>query len=170
MAAIGRCPGCRLELPAVDGPTHPYIGSSASCWKLYGEVLAREFENPSLFAVHQVTVDAYAVQHPGLPERRAIQSVAVHLMTLALWLERDADPRAGSSLHKRMVSRPEYVWLEPPQPNGTLTIADVHRAVTPEQHRDAVWMWARDVWQAWEAHHSTVYAWIERALGSASSV
>jgi hypothetical protein len=158
-----------LVLPVVDGPTHPYIASTAACWRLYGDVLAREFEHPELFAFHQLTVDAYAVQHPGRPERRSIQSVAVHLMTLALWLDRGADPRAGSALHKRVVSRPEYVWLEPPQPNGTLTVADVHRAATREQHTNAVWAWARDVWQAWEVHHLTVNGWIDRALGGANS-
>jgi len=51
-----------LELP-VDGPTHAHIGATASCWALYGEVLAREFENPDLFAIHQLAVDACAVQH-----------------------------------------------------------------------------------------------------------
>lgn len=29
----------------MEGPTHRYIVSSSACWALYGEVLAREFEN-----------------------------------------------------------------------------------------------------------------------------
>lgn len=164
MLSDERCPGCGIVLAATDGPTHPYIGASPSCWALYGEVLAREFSEPRLFDIHQMTVDAYAVQHPGEPERRSTQSVAVHLMTLALWIERDANPRAGTELHKRMVSQQEYVWLDPPRPNGTLTIAHVHDTSTIEEHRTAVREWASDVWRARERHHPTVWAWIERAL------
>ena len=149
----------------MDGPTHPYLGASASCWALYGEVLAREYADPRLFVGNQVTVDTYAVQHPGVPERRSVQSVAIHLMTLALWLERGADPRAGSPLHARMASRAEYSWLEPPEPNGRLTVAHVHAAKTVDEHREAVRAWAVDVWEAWSPHHATVRAWLSRALG-----
>lgn len=161
---LDTCPGCDLILPRVDGPTHAYLGSTPACWALYGEVLAREFQDRSLFGVHQLTVDAYAVQHPGVEQRRTIQSVAVHLMTLALWVEDGADPRAGSVLHARMVARPDYTWLEPPRPNGTLTVADVHRA-TAGEHRGAVEAWARSVWQAWDEHHPTVREWIRERLG-----
>ena len=69
------CPGCGLALPArPDAPKHPYVGASAECWAVYGEVLAREYEDPAYFRVHQLTVDAYAVQHPGAPERRSISN------------------------------------------------------------------------------------------------
>jgi hypothetical protein len=64
-----------------------------------------------------------------------------------------------------MASRPDYTWLEPPEPNGTLTIAYVHKARTFAEHREAVREWATDVWQAWEPHHTTVRGWIGRALG-----
>src|SRR5918992_2105890 len=97
------CPGCGLWLERVDGPKHPYLGASASCLALYGEVLAREYSDPALLSIHQLTVDAYAVQHPGVPDRRTRQSVALHLLTLCLFLERGADPRHGPALHKRLV-------------------------------------------------------------------
>jgi hypothetical protein len=45
--------------------------------------------------VHPLTVDTYAVQHPGVPERRTSQSLALHLITLCLVIERGADPRDG---------------------------------------------------------------------------
>jgi len=56
---------------------------------------------------------------------------------------------------------PELTWLEPPRPNGTLTVADVLAA---DDHRAAVRAWARDVWDAWSAHHATVESWLEHAL------
>ena len=66
------CPGCGARVRDFDGATHAYIGAVAGCWELFGEVLAREYEQPAYFAVHHLTVDAYAVQHPGTPSPRTI--------------------------------------------------------------------------------------------------
>ncbi len=164
-----RCPGCGLVLPEHDGPTHPYIGTSPACWALYGQLIAREFNAPAYFVIHQMTTDTYAVQHPGVPERRSIQSVAIHLMTLCLVLEQGADPRDGPKLHKRMVERPAFHWLEPPQPNGNMTIANVLPAEDLVAHQRLVTAWARGVWKAWTPHHATVRAWIEHSLGDKSA-
>jgi Family of unknown function (DUF5946) len=161
---VSDCPGCGLALPIRRGPAHPYIGASPACWALFGEVLAREFGDPAYFRLHQLTVDTYAVQHPGAPERRSIQSIALHLMTLCLVVEDGADPREGPKLHKRLVGRVPFHWLEPPRPNGRITVADVVRARTPAEHERAVEAWARDVWAAWEPHHPTIRRWIEQAL------
>ena len=125
---------------------------------LYGELLAREFSNATLFKqVHQLTVDAYAVQHPGQPERRAIQSVGLHLSTLCLVLEHNADPADGPKLHRRLVRNRDFVWLNPPQPNGTITVATV---LASDDHPAAVRAWASDVWEAWKPHHETVENWL----------
>ena len=77
------CGGC---FERHEGPTHKYMLSSPGCWKAYGELLAREYGNPLLFgAVHRLTVDAYALQHPGNPsDRRATQSVWIHYVAL-IW-------------------------------------------------------------------------------------
>ena len=82
------CPDCGALTPDVDGPTHPYVGASVGCWAMYGEVLAKEYGEYRYPSVHRLTVDAYSVQHPGTPSRRSIQSVAVHLVSLYLVLER----------------------------------------------------------------------------------
>lgn len=164
-SALTTCPGCGQLLPEQQGPTHPYLGSSAACWALYGEVLAREYSDPDYFRVHQLTVDAYAVQHPGVPERRAVQSVALHLITLCLVLEEAADAGEGPKLHRRLAQRrPRFHWLEPPRPNGRMTVADVRRAASAAEHERIVAAWAHDVWAAWEPHHATVRRWIDRSL------
>jgi hypothetical protein len=64
-----------------------------------------------------------------------------------------------------MVERPAFHWLEPPQPNGNMTIADVLPAEDPVGHHGLVTTWARGVWTAWAPHHATVRAWIEHTLG-----
>jgi hypothetical protein len=159
------CPGCRLDLPAADGPRHAYIGASPACWALYGQVLAREYEDAELFARHQLTVDTYAIQHPGVEERRSAQSVGLHLMTLCLVLEQGADPADGPLLHRRLVTRPEWQWLEPPQRNGTITVADVLVATSNDEHRRLVDEWAAGVWAAWRVHHELVRSWVAASLG-----
>jgi uncharacterized protein DUF5946 len=159
------CPGCGLMLAVGYGPVHPYIGASAACWALYGELTARAFARPEYLAVHQMTVDAYAVQHPGGAERRAVQSVALHLMTLCLWLERDGDPRDGPRLHRRMVRRPIWHWLDPPDLDGRMTVRDALGARDLADPARGVGAWAGDVWAAWSPHHDTVRRWLERCLG-----
>lgn len=159
------CPGCGLALLHSDGPKHRYFGSSASCWALFGEILAREFGDPAYFGAHQLTVDTYAVQHPGVPERRSIQSVGLHLMTLGLFLGGRADIRQGPELHKRIMAKhPAFHWLEPPPMSGRMTVADVLEARHARQHEQLVFKWARDVWEAWAPHHPIVWEWLEQSL------
>jgi uncharacterized protein DUF5946 len=115
-AATSPCPGCGLELPECDGPTHPYIGASPACWALYGELLAREYGELRYPPSHRMTVDVYAVQHPGLPERRSIQSVAVHLIALCLVLERGvATVKVRELMGRVLEAAPALEWLEPPR-------------------------------------------------------
>jgi hypothetical protein len=164
------CPGCGVVLPQAPGPTHRYIGASAACWSLYGEVLGSIYGNPDRRRLLQLVVDCYAVQHPGSPGRQAAQSVAIHLMTLCLCVEEGRNPADGPRLHKAMVQRPVFPWLEPPSSRGSLTIHDVAEAGTNEQYESAVWRWARDVWHAWSAHHSTIRVWLsDTRAGSAQS-
>lgn len=159
------CPGCTLILPEREGPTHAYLGASPACWAMYGEVLAHEYSDPAYFRIHQLTVDTYAVQHPGVPERRSIQSLALHLITLYLVLEKRTEPTSGPKLHKRLANQRRFHWLDPPRSIGKTTIADVHRARSAPEHERSVEAWARDVWAAWEPHHGTVRGWIRQSLG-----
>jgi hypothetical protein len=115
------CPGCGARVRASSGPTHAYLGEAAGCWALYGEVLAREYSDYRFGRVHHLTVDAYAAQHPGKPERRTIQSVAVHLVGLYLSLERDVPPNALA--HARQATADgsgRFSWVEPPESRGRL--------------------------------------------------
>jgi hypothetical protein len=163
--AMSACPGCGLDLPEHDGPTHPYIGASPACWALYGELLAREYGELNYPPSHRLTVDVYAVQHPGLPERRAIQSVAVHLIALCLVLEREVATVTVRHLMDRILrAGPRFDWLEPPSPNGTVTVRDVLGSRDLAEHKQAVDRWAADVWEAWAPHHERVRGWIGDTL------
>jgi hypothetical protein len=129
---------------------------------LYSEVLAREYGDLRYTPAHQLTVDAYAVQHPGLPERRTAQSVAIHLVGLCLSLERGRGPAELPRLRQRLAPPKRiFPWLTPPGSPGVVTVADVHATETPEAHRASVDRWARLAWEAWLPHHSRVRAWAD---------
>jgi hypothetical protein len=55
----------------------------------------------------------YAVQHPGVPERRAIQSVALHLMALCAVFQCDVPPDRLIAFLQRAQRRPgAWAWLD----------------------------------------------------------
>src|SRR5262245_6864228 len=156
------CPSCGGLFRPHEGPVHPYMDSSPACWAAYGEVLAREYSNPELLAVHRLSVDAYAVQHPGGNSRQAIQSVGVHLVRLCLLLERDlSHTLANAAMLKAARFKSEYFWLERPPSLGRITVADVHAASGHVAHGSAATEWARSVWSAWSVHHAVVRQWAD---------
>jgi Family of unknown function (DUF5946) len=157
-----RCPGCGVELPATGGPAHAYIGASPECWALYGEVLEPDYGNRNMPAIHRLTVDTYAAQHPGTPGRRAEQSVALHLGGLCMVLERELDPDYVHRAMAGMTERPRpFGWLEPPVSLGSVTVQDVLDASCHEERDARVRDWALDVWRAWEPHHEAIRAWLD---------
>jgi len=163
MTVAIQCPGCGALVPEVEEmDRHTYVGSAPGCWLLYSEVLAREYGDIRYTPAHQLTVDAYAVQHPGVEERRSAQSVAIHLVGLCLTLERGRGPLELPRLRQRLAAPKRiFPWLEPPTSRGTLTVVDVHKAATPAEHRERVYEWARSAWEAWAAHHAQVRAWAD---------
>jgi hypothetical protein len=153
-----KCYGCGASVETSDGATHKYIGAAAGCWAIYGEILAKEYSNPSYFyPAHRLTADTYAVQHPGVPGRQATQSVYVHLAGLYLTLENNLDAQKIPKIMSTLTEQSEnFVWLEPPVPNGKITVLDVAKAIDAEEHQKIVREWAEDVWQAWATHHPKI--------------
>ena len=162
---LSACPGCGLVLPLHGGPTHAYVGASPACWALYGQ-LPTVFQMTAVGdTVRRLVLDTYAVQHPGRPQTRSVQSVAIHAMGLCVLLERGAEERRVKPVLGRRPSRraPTLRWLEPPRPNGTLTVRDTLGAEGADNYAAAVKAWAANVWAAWEPHHSTVRRWLDLA-------
>jgi len=102
-AVACRCPGCGLVTADGDGDAPIDHVASAVCYRLYGELLARSYSDPNYRPVHQMLVDAYAAQHAGGTSRGQVQTVALCLMTLCLFIENEIDPAQGPRLHKQMV-------------------------------------------------------------------
>lgn len=157
------CFGCGAVVPTIEGPTHDYMLSSPGCWAIYGEVLAREYQNPAYMARHRLTVDAYAVQHPGEPVAAARRSVLFHLISLCAVFERDTSLARATALLQRLGALGlDPDWLEPPRHRGDITVLNVFEAEGPEAHFKAVEGWARAAWEAWSPHHAHVRSWVDR--------
>jgi hypothetical protein len=139
--------------------------SSPGCWAVYCEVLAREYSNPAYGVVHRLTVDAYAVQHPGRPSPQSIQSVATHLLRLCLILEHGfTDAAAGRAMPLLTRHKPEFCWMDPPPSLGDKTVLDVCEVTDPAAYAQAVREWAQAAWQAWSVHHEQVRPWLPKGL------
>ena len=160
--SMRRCIGCNATVSDIVGPTHAYMGASPGCWKIYGDVLAREYgelRNPDF---HRLTVDAYAAQHTGVESRRSTQSVALHLIALHMLLERELSPRFVTRRMSSMVElASKFRWLTPPLFTNTPSVLDVAIAQSAQDHEAATWRWAKGVWDAWAEHHETVRGWAE---------
>jgi len=154
------CIGCSARVSNIDGPTHKYLGVSPGCWKIFGEVLAKEYGDPEYMKVHRLTVDAYALQHIGVEEPRTIQSMNLHLLALCAALEHGVDygfiPKIMNDRLAEYKNKSVFSWLSPPASFGANTVVDVARAQNADEHSILVHGWAIDVWQQWHEHHDLI--------------
>ena len=160
-----RCPGCGGLFPDVTGPTHRYMTSVPGCWDAFGEVVGREFSGWWIGEVHRLVVDSYAVQHPGDGTRRAIQSVALHLVALHLTLEKGVAPETVTRVLQAGADGPvAFTLLEPPLDPKWRTVLDVLPAKDLSEHERMVRAWAASAWEGWRDHHARVRAWAAEIL------
>lgn len=156
------CPDCGAGFPAIDGPTHAYVGGSAGCWAAFGELGVRELEL-GILGPHRLSVHAYMAQHPGQQGRRQAQSVGVHLMVLAAVLERGLSVAdAVAAMPGWLRGEPIWAWLEPPTGPYDATIKDVALAAGRPELEAAVHRWAEAVWAGWSDHQATVRRWLDQ--------
>ena len=154
------CYGCGTLVLDVDGPTHRYIGASAGCWALYGEVLARGAGDPRFGDPGMLISNSYAVQHPGSPGPQAIQSVAVHLIGLYAILGLGYHGRRMVDVLRRAADGSHHFrWLEPPTTHYPVTIRSVYAAVEPDAHHAAAHAMAETTWATWQKYHAQIAAW-----------
>lgn len=152
------CPDCGALVPDMDGPVHAYLGASPGCWHLYGLVLEREYSDAAYWRAHRYTVDAYAAQHPGGPDRRAVQSVNLHLAALYLLFETGASQQEATAALSRLAKTGKGRFQPLPKPDfaDCLKVTDILAAEGAATHGDLAERWARDVWAAWATHHDAI--------------
>jgi uncharacterized protein DUF5946 len=162
------CIGCGAEVPDISGPVHAYMRSSPGCWQLFGAVTAALPGQEEL----RLATDCFAAQHPGgaQDDRRQRQSVAVHLTSLCLHLEKHLPAARLNALLGRMsrtvlplLDTNEWPYLPPPGRPGEVTVADVCPRAPKDDATDIA-DWAEAVWRAWSDQHETVRGWARLAL------
>lgn len=159
------CPGCRVMLPETSGPTHRYMTSTPACYDLFKKVLACEYSDPELLSTHRLTVDTYAVQHPGNDgSRQQIQSVGLHLARLGRQL---ANPMPPSETNDVMLGlgphKHTLVQLTPPE-RFRMTVDRVARVAGASDHTTQVRKWAIATWEDWSDHHGYIQDWTQKYL------
>ena len=159
-----KCCGCGAMLTTIDGPTHDYMKSSPACFALFGEVLAAEYSDPELLETHRLTVDTYAIQHPGEnASRREIQSVGLHLARLTIQLQNPLAPKETNDVMLRLGPfKHTLIRLEPPT-KFSMTVADVRPFLGTGQHTAIVKEWALATWNDWQLHHEYIRNWTKNS-------
>ncbi len=115
-----------------------------SCWEQFGAILAWEWQDPELLAVHFLTVAAYNLQHPAQFTDAAITGLRAAFIdyldseiTIAEIRARMARVAEGES----RVLRPE-AERRPVLRHWRLTITDVYQHGAPEGAAARVKAWA----------------------------
>ncbi len=151
--------------PNAGGAAHDYMLSSRGCWAAYGEVLAREYSNPAVFAAsHRLSVDAYAIQHPGDPEeRRALQSFWIHGASLWMVLRMGQSHALATQALKTLAGL-DFAQRPADQPRFAVTHADV-LALPLASHEALTRDWAEESLTAWEPAHAEIERLARIAIG-----
>jgi hypothetical protein len=164
------CVGCHGVVPDIDGPIHRYMTAAAGCWRAYTELLGGGGLPPG--PAVGLTVDAYAVTHPGVAGPQATPSVWIHLVTLCFVLERRWPVDHANHLRRAAADAFRgWPWLSPPDSMGDVTAIDVASALVAGDGASAVALtrrWVDGAWAAWAAHHPAVRAradFLARQLG-----
>lgn len=161
MSGVLACPCCGFEGAGAGGPTHAYMSPSAPCWKMYGEVLACEYSDPEYWQSHRLLTDAYCAHHSIADERRARQSINIHLAGLMLHYEDDVSSEGIIAVLKSVAGSREFPYLEQPDAARVVTIERIYCATNAADHAVEVDIYAREVFDIWSIHHATVRALIE---------
>ncbi|WP_375552811.1 DUF5946 family protein [Rhodophyticola porphyridii] len=142
--------------------------SSPACFAEYTELLAFEYSDPALMPTHRLSVDAFAVQHPGDGiSRQAIQSVGLHLARLAVQLQHLHVPNRATDIMLLLGKhKGELEALSPPMA-FSMTIADLRADAGTPAHIRAVTNWAKSAWADWSEHHDYILDWAGHHLSGA---
>ena len=135
---------------------------SPACWARYGEVLAREYSDAGFWRTHRLLTDAACGQHSVGVDRRARQSLHIHLAALMLHFEDGAQEAAIVAFLRAAAGIKQFSELEMPAENLAVSITEIHAAGDAAQHCAAVQVYGRRVFDAWRVHHHVFRALIQK--------
>jgi len=156
---VEHCPQCGAQV----------AGGRAGCQRLFDELQAKAYADLAYGAMHDLVVDAFCMQHVEEGGRSA-KSYAAHLLRLCCAMEHGADPAVYAAIPRWLDGMPTLQRPEPPKARGSITLAEVSKAVSGEDHRRLVRAWARDVWMAYAQQHELARGWMRAALAKGAKV
>ena len=150
------CPSCGAPL-----------GGRQGCQAVFDELNAQSWTSPGRGAVHNLLVDAYAMQHPE-EYGRSPKSYIRHLSALGCLLEHPGDERLYWA-----TPRGGTFPAIPPRPpllasRGRMTVADVRVAKGETEFQSLARAWAANVWAAYAPQHALAREFLEgvrKAIG-----
>lgn len=146
------CIGCGADVPDIEYPVHGDMRTSPGCWALFSEVLGREFSNRKYWPAHQLTVNAYALQH-------AASNPALHLLALCLRFEHGfSDEQILAVMRRAVKQKASLPLVQAPRISARVTIVDVHAAIDATSHIASVEEWAQSVWRSFSDSHAAIRA------------
>lgn len=159
------CPYCGFTSPEISGPTHEYLLSTPGCWKAYGDILAREYTDIAYAFHHDLSVDAYALQHYGVKSQQTIRSANIHLISLYAYFISERETSELSMIKQKASQLKDlFVWLDPPKDMSPINIQSLLDCSDPDKYAQAVKDWAKYIFDSWEDHHDTVKPFVTSIL------
>jgi hypothetical protein len=147
-AALIPCPSCGAR-----------IGGRPGCQAVFDDLVAKAWESPGRASVHNLLVDAYAMQHTEEYGRSA-KSFAAHLAGLCCGVESSAERELYWAIPRWLdgaarVTRPVDIG-----DRGRITIDDVREPANDADYPELVRKWAGDVWAAYADQHAIARDWL----------
>jgi len=154
---LAPCAGCGALQP----------GGERGCQANFERLLLRDFSDVRFFRVHRTMVDAYCLQHPAR-YCASTKSLAAHLCGLAAAIDGGGSFAQGETALQRFLDGTSPLTKpELPARRGDVTICSLDGIDDPAAHAAAVTAWAKSVWTAHAALHTTAREWLENARAAA---
>jgi hypothetical protein len=138
------------------------VGGRQACQEIFNELSAQAWSSPARGSVHNLVVDAYAMQHSE-EYGRSVKSYIAHLTALCCGVEAAGDRELYWQIPRWLDGRVDLVRPQDLPDRGSLTIADVRNPAREEEYPELVRRWASDVWQAYAVLHETARQWLNEA-------
>lgn len=142
------CPSCGAR-----------VGGRSGCQALFEELVAKAWASPGRASVHNLLVDAYAMQHP---EEYGIsaKSFIAHLVQLCCGVEAPDEQELYWAIPRWLNGPARLTRPTDIRRRGGTTIDDVREPAREADYPDLVRRWARDVWTAYGDQHATAREWL----------
>jgi len=158
---IEACPSCGARL-----------GGRAECQRAFDELSALSSTSPVRASVHNLLVDAFAMQHTEEYGRSA-KSYIAHLTALCCSVDAPGDQKLYWGIGRWLngpvrLARPADISMR-----GTMTVADARAIQDAADYTQVVRRWARTVWAAYADQQETARRWLQQVrdhLASAHGV